>query len=225
MPYVLRDSLRSCIVSESAVFLDLETGRYSALAGSHVPAFERWASGAALSLADHCTLHRLAELGVFIIAPIEGKGSLAGPSMVPPRAAVDTRGHAAGIGLLAAAFALRLLWSWRVRHWSLNRLISHIGRLGDDDRSADAALPGKVALLKRTVRSFEVVDIILGSHDQCLARSLALTAACRQRNLESTFIIGVRPAPFAAHSWVQQDGFILNETPDRAMLFTPILAA
>jgi hypothetical protein len=225
MPYALRDSLRACIVGDSAVFLDLETGRYSALAGSHVPAFQRWTSGAALSSADHCTLHRLAELGVLIIAPNEERESLTGPSMVPPTAVVDTRGHAAGIGLLAAAFALRLLWSWRVRHWSLDRLISHIGQLGDDERSADASLPGKGALLKRTVRSFEVVDIILGSHDQCLARSLALTAACRQRNLESTFMIGVRPAPFAAHSWVQQDGLILNETPDRAMLFTPILAA
>lgn len=40
----------------------------------------------------------------------------------------------------------------------------------------------------------------------------------------STLVIGVRAEPFAAHSWVQVDQVVLNDTAEEVRRFTPILA-
>jgi hypothetical protein len=37
-------------------------------------------------------------------------------------------------------------------------------------------------------------------------------------------MIGVTAIPFAAHSWVQEDRFVFDESPEEVCFFTPILA-
>lgn len=46
---------------------------------------------------------------------------------------------------------------------------------------------------------------------RCLFRSLTLTALLQKRGIPSTVVIAVRPAPFAAHAWVEHDGRPLLE--------------
>jgi Transglutaminase-like superfamily len=41
---------------------------------------------------------------------------------------------------------------------------------------------------------------------RCLTKSLVLTALLARREITATLVIGVRPDPFAAHAWVEQDG-------------------
>jgi hypothetical protein len=43
--------------------------------------------------------------------------------------------------------------------------------------------------------------------NRCLMRSLVLTRLLARRGIDSTLIIGVRPAPdFGSHAWVEYDG-------------------
>jgi Transglutaminase-like superfamily len=41
---------------------------------------------------------------------------------------------------------------------------------------------------------------------RCLTTSLVLTALLARRDIAARLVIGVRPDPFAAHAWVEQDG-------------------
>lgn len=223
MPYKLRESLRYCVVGDSTVFLDLESGRYAALPDPFASSFGRWASGDNLTPSDLRTLDRLAEQGFLVVATTVVAVRSSAAAIAAPEAALDTNGCKPTISSLLAALAARLRWSSRVRRWTIDRLIRQIGE-GQCEMVAEVS-PMSLATLKRLVRSFEIVDALFGSHDQCLARSLALTAACRRHGIASNLVIGVRPAPFAAHSWVQQGQIVLNEKPDRALLFTPILVA
>jgi hypothetical protein len=60
--------------------------------------------------------------------------------------------------------------------------------------------------------------------DQCLFDSLVLANFLSRYRLYPWWIIGVRAAPFAAHSWIQCENFVVNGTPEYVDSFTPILA-
>lgn len=46
----------------------------------------------------------------------------------------------------------------------------------------------------------------------CLIRSLTLTAALRRNGVDAEVCIGVRKFPFSAHAWVEVDGVVMNDT-------------
>lgn len=220
MPLSLRPSLRFSIVGDGAVFLDLCSGRYFTIPADFLPALRRWAQGASLSEKDLLSIERLKNHGILSDEP-----SLAPPKPFTdvdvPDALIDASGARPGGHRVLRACAAQLLWSWRVRRWPIARLLRCYERMPMPAGSGSS--PQAMLRLQQTVRAFEIAGICLGSHDRCLARSLALAAACRRRRLPVTLVIAVRPLPFAAHSWVQHGRFVLNETPDRAQLFTPIL--
>lgn len=62
------------------------------------------------------------------------------------------------------------------------------------------------------------------SFDRCLFDSLMMVEFFAMYGVHPTWIIGVQPTPFGAHSWVQIDGFTLNGQPEYVRSFTPILA-
>lgn len=47
--------------------------------------------------------------------------------------------------------------------------------------------------------------------DGCLQLSTATALLCRSRGAWPTWRVGVRTAPFAAHSWVEADGRVIDE--------------
>ena len=223
MRFALRDTLRFCVVGDSAIFLDVASGRYLAIAQNHAAAFQRWCAGEPLSQQDLAVLGRLERQGILVgsdqsVPP--GRSSVEALDM--PETILDTGDDRPTIAMVATALAGRLLWAWRARRWSIARLTRWLERNHISNAVGGSA---DLSRLKRVVRSFQIADLVLGSHDLCLPRSLALAAACRKRGLPTTLVIAVRPVPFAAHCWVQQGPVILNDHPDRAQLFTPILAA
>lgn len=223
MHFALREDLRVCMVGGTAVFLDIASGRYFSLGAARFPGFERWYSGATLSDDDMARLQRLCEGGILVAAAAEDAQPRSRiPDLPPAQTSVNLRGALPNPRLVAVALFLRVVWAWRVKRWPFARLIARISQY---PARVDEDIPLEVAgKLNATVRAFQIIDLVLGSHDQCLARSLALTAACRRGGLPAELVIGVRTAPFAAHSWVQQGSRVLNEMPDRAQHFTPILA-
>ena len=60
--------------------------------------------------------------------------------------------------------------------------------------------------------------------DQCLFHALALLKFLAHYNIHPTWVIAVRPTPWAAHSWLQLGSFVLDCNPEEISGYTPILA-
>jgi hypothetical protein len=60
--------------------------------------------------------------------------------------------------------------------------------------------------------------------DQCLFHALALLKFLAHYNICPTWVIAVRPKPWAAHSWLQLGSFVLDCNPEEICEYTPILA-
>ena len=60
--------------------------------------------------------------------------------------------------------------------------------------------------------------------DQCLFHALSLLKFLAHYNIHPTWVIAVRPTPWAAHSWLQLGTFVLDCNPEEISGYTPILA-
>jgi hypothetical protein len=54
----------------------------------------------------------------------------------------------------------------------------------------------------------------LPTDSRCLMRSLTLLTVLERRTLSPTLVIAVRPDPFAAHAWIELEGFPLLPAAD-----------
>jgi transglutaminase superfamily protein len=61
------------------------------------------------------------------------------------------------------------------------------------------------------------------SKDACLLDSLTLVNFLAGYSVFPEWVFGVKTDPFHAHCWVQQGGFVFNDTPDYVRGFSPIL--
>lgn len=59
--------------------------------------------------------------------------------------------------------------------------------------------------------------------DACLFDSLALLEFLARYEIYPTWVFGVVAAPFAAHSWLQHGGVVLNDYPENVLKYSPIL--
>jgi len=75
-----------------------------------------------------------------------------------------------------------------------------------------------VAAAYDTLRPFA-----LTARDKCLQDSLALIDFMASERLFPRWVIGVKTRPFAAHSWVQCGGAVLNDQHEHVRRFRPIL--
>ena len=71
----------------------------------------------------------------------------------------------------------------------------------------------------RRLRPYE-----FAAKDQCLFHALALLKFLAHYNIHPTWVIAVRPTPWAAHSWLQLGTLVLDCTPEEISGYTPILA-
>jgi hypothetical protein len=66
--------------------------------------------------------------------------------------------------------------------------------------------------------------LLFTAKDACLFDALALTHFLARYRIFATWVFGIQTGPFAAHSWVQHDDVVLNDTPDNVRRYAPILA-
>lgn len=78
---------------------------------------------------------------------------------------------------------------------------------------------GELAAVFAAMRPF-----LFTARDACLFDSFALVEFLSRCGVFPTWVIGVRAGPFAAHSWVQYEDLVLNDTPAAVLQYTPILA-
>jgi len=66
-------------------------------------------------------------------------------------------------------------------------------------------------------------SLAFSARGRCLFHALALTRFLSRYGIYPSWVIGVKPSPFQAHSWVQHDHYVLDATPEEVCFFTPIL--
>jgi hypothetical protein len=117
--------------------------------------------------------------------------------------------------VVAVAIAYGLL-----RFVSMKTIVERVERekralRGEFDSDHAAAL----AELFRRMRPF-----LFTSKGRCLLQALALVQFLARYGQTAHWMFGVKTCPFAAHSWVERDGLLLDCTPEEVSFYVPILA-
>jgi hypothetical protein len=133
------------------------------------------------------------------------------PSNVPPIGSLDVAKVSAAC--VRATFMLRTMPILKiVRRFERRRM--------HNPESAPAASPSAL------VAKFKVTATALfTTKDKCLWESIALLEFLAVHRHFPRFVMGVRTGPFSAHSWVQCDDVVYNDSPEHVRGYRPILAA
>ncbi|HEU0094973.1 MAG TPA: lasso peptide biosynthesis B2 protein [Rhizomicrobium sp.] len=214
MPLVLRPGFSWCICAEQAVFLDLTRDRYLCLPEALDRAFQRWATGEALSPAEHDAL-----IATSILEP--GAGERTPVTWYEPAQCDQAIGSASGgyFRDILAAVAGQL----RARRWLRHRSIANIVSFLEQERANAPGTQDDERHRQRIASAFVSSAMLLRAADQCLPRAIAAWRICQHHGIEAALILGIRVNPFAAHSWVQAGDAVIVGDYERVRLYTPIL--
>lgn len=116
---------------------------------------------------------------------------------------------------IRAAVELR----WRTLETVVRRVDSRKQRAIQGGAHTDALKIAELTLIFARLRSY-----LYTRNDRCLFDSLAFIHFLARHEQFPLWVLGVRSHPFGAHSWVQQDSVVLDDSPDRVYDYTPILA-
>jgi transglutaminase superfamily protein len=70
---------------------------------------------------------------------------------------------------------------------------------------------------------FHIRPFIYAPKGRCLLDSIALLEFLAHYDVHPDWVVGVKVVPFASHSWLQHERFVLNGTPAYVRAYTPIL--
>src|SRR6185437_1323487 len=65
---------------------------------------------------------------------------------------------------------------------------------------------------------------IFSARERCLFESLVIIDFLAHHGVFANWVFGVRTAPFAAHCWVQQGEYLLNDSFEHVRSYTPIMS-
>lgn len=216
MPIGLRSGITFCQVSDRLVFLDVAADRYFVLEPKAEAGFRRLMDG---------TCNGAPEL-----APLLRRGILVDSADIcpprqcepppPPRMSV-LDAHLPDVPVrtvLAAASGLIRI-----------RLQLCIGGLGSmlrsfaESKARSGDWTPSVGVVERVAAAFEYSARLTRSHDQCLARSVAVATKLAASGVAADLVIGVHVRPFGAHCWIQVADRLVNDRYDAVRAYTPIL--
>ncbi|CAN5172694.1 hypothetical protein BH10PSE12_BH10PSE12_37700 [soil metagenome] len=216
MAFRLSPGISYCRVDGRLLFFDVCADRYFSLGADAQAAFEALAADSS-ARSDHPALARPALAGLvvedapFDLAPC-ARGPRATDSLLD--GALPCVSFFACIAVLFGLARTRIQLRYLGLKVVLERLQAQAPRT--------PAPKDMGAILTRVAAAFEASARLARSHDQCLARSLALAAALAAPGIAAELVIGVRLRPFAAHCWVQHGATLINDRPDPVLSFTPI---
>lgn len=106
-------------------------------------------------------------------------------------------------------------------------LVAYRGRtfkeIVDAARVSRARPPALSKQLVETVDAFHRWAPFAPTSAKCLLRAFMLLRLLRRRGHDAFWVFGVRTWPFHAHCWLQCEGLVLDDEPDRIRAFTPIM--
>jgi transglutaminase superfamily protein len=227
--YYLSAHVRACVADGTTILLDMKSDRYIGLGPAEASALqsrvENWPA------AERCDLPFETRAAEELIYEFLERGLLTPDQTEPfamrtapcrPMRQVIERG-AAAIGLRnVLRFSAATLKAWTmIRVRSLHQIVT-------------AVTSRKALFAQRTPASTsQVVELASAFTDlrpwfytgqsACLFDSLVLIEFLAAHAIYPTWIFGVHATPFSAHSWVQHEDFVLNDTAEAVSHYTPIL--
>ncbi len=226
-----------CVARGHVVLLDLQRDKYLSVASPEELA--PWVAGwpvasrsASAAIAEGggpadpvipASLLKLAQTGILTADPVSGKTAEVAAIPRPCSALVHFQFGVHPQVKLRHANAVGKAWlTARIAHrrLSMQRLVERV-----QERKARAAhRPWDVQQARDLVTAFLWLrPLFYSSREACLLDSLVLLELLAHHNLFPTWVFGVKLAPFSAHCWIQEDGIVLNDTPEHAASYTPIL--
>lgn len=122
--------------------------------------------------------------------------------------------------------AAHLLMAWliasaKLRFWSLEEIVENV-----KSKKARFTQATQEDMKARTLAAIfcYLRPLLFTARDACLFDSLVLVEFLASFNIYPSWVFGVKTQPFYAHSWVQYNDIVLNDTVEHTRAFTPILA-
>ena len=235
--YALGNHVFVCLQGEHVVFLDVRKDRYFALEAAHTlelaalvrgwPISGTQADGAAPENPEPSTvLGLLLEKGLVTadgssgkdatfasITPLNGELTAEASVDLPKMRAME----------LYRFISAALTASFILRFRSLDRVVERVRRR-NLHRSAHAPPFHAERALQLVAQFASLRPFFFTAKDACLFEALALSEFLSAYGLFPNWVFGVQARPFAAHCWLQQHGFVFNDTVDHVGRFMPIMS-
>lgn len=237
--YFLSPHVHVCVAGKQVVLLDLERDKYLSMATASP--IGRWVRGwpappadstAAAedatspggSEADNRLLVKMIEQGLLVTDASIGKEASPVVAEPPEYGMVEYDLNSRPSTTLEHLW--RVCTAYTTAKWSLRRRpIKEVVQAARVRKEQGA--PGR-GLDPETVRPLVTAFVYLRplfftSKEACLLDSLTLVNFLAGYGVFPEWVFGVKTDPFYAHCWVQQGGFVFNDTPDYIRGFSPIL--
>lgn len=199
MPH--RDDLAWCEVGDALIFLDIAGDRYFRLPSVRERAF--------CAELDDAVFGRCHQPPSFPRAPGWKEPVSQSPAMDD--------------GAFRLSHIARVMWvqrriERRLASRTFHSVLTDLCRI-----KAGRGASGASSSADQIIRAFEQSRLLRSAADRCLPRSIALCSCLAVLDVPTSFVIGVKLAPFGAHSWVQSGAEVLNESVEEVLRYTPIL--
>ena len=236
MNYALASHIHACATEAGVVVLDARRGKYSLVPGGRARSLEGVVQGwPALPLVEAVSEGRSAPSSLLDSLV---SGGIVTPVIDSPRICRRTALPAASEAILDAlaarempeihardvvAFFLSVMYaSVMLKCRPFEALLLNL-RQRKECHKKDITMPS-IARIRECIKVFAWLrPFAYAESEACLFDSVALTDFLFRHGVLADFFVGVRIQPFAAHSWVQVQGFALNDLPEYLAAYTPIL--
>lgn len=228
-----------CVAGDNVILLDLRRDKYFAVTGraaralaSVVPGWPTTTSSELeqLPVLSETEVRRIVQFyvdsGVLTASESEGKPAI--PIQYPPPRDLVPLGFdldtsrsisCKDIGNVLCGSTLAA-YSWRTASlYAIVRQVAARKARAANRTPFDCQAAAELACTYRRLQAF-----LFTGKNRCLLQSLSFANFLSFYGLFPDWVFGVQTRPFAAHCWLQQDRYLLNETPDGVKLFTPIFA-
>lgn len=244
--YFLSPHVHVCVAGKQVVLLDLERDKYLAVVPAHrlAPWVRGWPVAAPESDPSSAPegrqsatdlgretglLSKMVSQGLLVTDPRIGKEAapiaaaharsalLEFDMNIRPRATVAHFWH-----LLAAFTAAKSALKFR----PIKSVIRAARARTERSRASGSAVDVEtaVATARDLVTAFmHLRPLFFTARQACLLDCLTLVNFLARYRVFPNWVFGVKTDPFYAHCWVQQGGFVFNDTPDYINGFSPIL--
>ena len=241
--YFLAPHVHLCVAGKQVVLLDLERDKYLVVSQTHplgqwvsgwpaIPVAQRMVVGhdmshvpAAAPGSELRLLQKMAATRVLVTDPAIGKVAEPAVSDEAKVALVEpqllerpdaTGGHFWNL--------LRAYWAakWTLKRRPIKEVVE--GARARKEQAAATAKPLDIDRTRALVTAFLFLrPIFYTAQNACLLDSFTLTGFLALYGVYPDWVFGVKTEPFHAHCWVQQGGYVFNDSPDLVGEFSPIL--
>lgn len=237
MTYFLAPHVFACRTPDHVVILDIRADRYLALEETHAGQLSAWIAGWPGAASDDSSglvneqdgteqlAQQMIEQGLLTTTHESGRATTAAPSLPAP-----TESFVHSYFVHQPGFKVRDVLRF-ARACADATLALKFRRLEQTIRSVATTPvqePGPSAnhyeRTEKLVGIFEGLrPFLLAGTRSCMFDSLALMKFLSLYRLRPRWVFGVRTSPFAAHCWLQDGEYVLNDVPDHVGTFTPIM--